>query len=195
MAGRIDSWSIPLNYTYPYSYICVADALAPPLCSLKPRQIARRSHQLLQPDQGDSPLESLVQQERLGYDTQDTATSKEKIKFCATAASVWLAPLVSNCNCLPQISNCRLPCFTGQSCLDQLAAKGQCMTTCSTCSMYCCDGIPCMVSMQIIGLALQEKSTSPGIPKQKHHIDPATKLYRREVLEKFWKYGHQSHGM
>ncbi|DBA91045.1 hypothetical protein WJX79_002698 [Trebouxia sp. C0005] len=136
MAGRIDSWSIPLNYTYPYSYICVADALAPPLCSLKPRQIARRSHQLLQPDQGDSPLESLVQQERLGYDTQDTATSKEKIKFCATAASVWLAPL-------------------------------------------------------IIGLALQEKSTSPGIPKQKHHIDPATKLYRRE----FWKYGHQSHGM
>ena len=187
IASRIDFWSIPLD-RYPNSNICIADALAPPLRSLKPRQIARSmlSHQLLQPDQGDSPLESLVQQERLGCDSQDPAKSKEKIKFCATAASIWLAPLVCSCNCLPQLSNCRLPCCTWQSCLDQLAATGQRMTTCSTCSMYCCVDVPRMVSMQIIGLALQERSTSPGKPKQKHHIDPATKLYRRE----FWKYGH-----
>ncbi len=185
VASRIDFWSIPLD-RYPSSNICIADALAPPLRSLKPRQIARSSHQLLQPDQGDSPLESLVQQERLGCEGQDPAKSKEKIKLCSAAASVWLAPLVSSCNCLRQLSSCRLPCCTWQSCLDQLAATGQWMTTCSTCSMYCCVNVPCMVSMQIIGLALQEKSTSPGKPKQKHHIDPATQLYRRE----FWKYGH-----
>ncbi len=95
MARKIDFWSIPLNYRYPYSYTCIADALAPPLCSLKARQIARSSHQLLQPDQGDSPLESLVQQERLGCDGQETAKSKDATKFCATAASIWLAPLVS----------------------------------------------------------------------------------------------------
>ncbi|DBB10776.1 TPA: hypothetical protein ACH3X3_007259 [Trebouxia sp. C0006] len=129
---RIDFWSIPLD-RYPNSNICIADALAPPLRSLKPRRFARSSHQFLQPHQGDSPLESLVQQERLGCDSQDTAKSKdhELIKFCAAAASVWLAPL-------------------------------------------------------IIGLALREKSTSPGKPKQKHHIDPATQLYRREL----WKCGH-----
>ena len=182
VASRIDFWSIPLD-RYPNSNICIADALAPPLRSLKPRQIARSSHQFLQPDQGDSPLESLVQQERLGCDSQDTAKSKdhELIKFCAAAASVWLAPLVSSCNCLPQ-----LLCCTWQSCLDQLAATGQWMASCSACSMYCCVDVPCMVSMQIIGLALQEKSITPGKPKQKHHIDPATQLYRRE----FWKYGH-----
>ena len=186
MARRIDFWSIPLIYRYPDSNICIADALAPPLRSLKPRQTARSSHQLLQPDQGDSPLESLVQQEKLGCDNQDTAKSTEQIKFCAAAASVWLAPLVSSCNCLPHCSGCRLSCYTWQSCLDQLAATGQWVTTCSTCSMYCCIDVPCMVSMQIIGLALQGKSTSAGKLKRKHHIDPATKLYRRE----FWKDGH-----
>ena len=138
IASRIGFWSIPLD-RYPNSNICISDALAPPLCSLKPRQIARSSHQFLQPDQGDSPLESLVQHERLGCDSQDTAKSKdhELIKFCATVASVWLAPLVSSCNCLPQLS-----CCTWQNCLDQLAATGQWMATCSACSMYCCVDVP-----------------------------------------------------
>ncbi|DBB05615.1 hypothetical protein WJX77_012293 [Trebouxia sp. C0004] len=94
MARKIAFWSIPLDYRYPHSYICIADALAPPLCSLKSRQIARSSLQLLRPEQGDSPLESLVQQERLGCDSQDISKSKDTIKFCVTAVSVWLAPLI-----------------------------------------------------------------------------------------------------